>query len=77
MLKGKPNWSDNTSLETLYGQFFVSIPFGPTLKSFLSNREDNLMMLRWDQELLVSHSACMEEKNLKNIIEWGCIFKPY
>ena len=35
------------------------------------------MMLRWDQELLVSHSACMEEKNLKNIIEWGCIFKPY
>ena len=39
LLRGKPNWSDDTSLETLYGQFFVSIPFGPTLKSFLSNRE--------------------------------------
>ena len=75
LLRGKPNWRDDTSLETLYGQFFVSIPFGPTLKSFLSNRERQFNDAKVDQELLVSHSACMEEKNLKNIIEWGMYFQ--
>jgi len=34
LLKGKPAWISEESLDALYGQFFVSIPFGPTISSF-------------------------------------------
>ena len=61
LLKGKPNWRDNTSLETLYVSF-VLIPFGPTLKSFLGNREGQFKDVNVGSELLVIHLACMEEK---------------
>ena len=37
LLKGKPNWHQNKTENALYGQFFVSIPFGPTLSSFKNN----------------------------------------
>ena len=37
LLKGKPNWHQNKTENALYGKFFVSIPFGPTLSSFKNN----------------------------------------
>ena len=37
LLKGKPNWHQNKTENSLYGQVFVSIPFGPTLSSFKNN----------------------------------------
>ena len=35
LLKGKPSWSFKNMGNTLYGQCFVSIPYGQTLSSFL------------------------------------------
>ena len=35
LLKGEPSWSLNNKGNTLYGQCFVSIPYGQTLSSFL------------------------------------------
>ena len=34
LLRGKPNWHQEKTENALYGQLFVSIPFGPTLSSF-------------------------------------------
>ena len=34
LLKGDPPWSSNKSTESIYGQLFLSIPFGRTLSSF-------------------------------------------
>ena len=34
LLKGDPPWSSQKSTESIFGQFFLSIPFGKTLSSF-------------------------------------------
>ena len=34
LLKGDPPWASEKSTESIYGQFFLSIPFGRTLSSF-------------------------------------------
>ncbi len=38
LLKGQPTWSSNEPNEAIYGQIFVSIPFGKTLSSFINSR---------------------------------------
>ena len=41
LLKGDPPWSSKKSTESIYGQFFLSIPFGRTLSSFKNSFVDN------------------------------------
>ena len=40
LLKGQPTWSSDQPTEAIYGQIFVSIPFGRTLSSFINSRSN-------------------------------------
>ena len=40
LLKGDPPWSSDKSTESIYGQLFLSIPFGRTLASFKNSFND-------------------------------------
>ncbi len=40
LLKGEPTWSSEQQTEAMYGQIFVSIPFGRTLSSFINSGSD-------------------------------------
>ena len=40
LLKGDPPWASQKSTESIYGQFFLSIPFGRTLSSFKNSFVD-------------------------------------
>ena len=40
LLKGDPPWASQKSTESIYGQFFLSVPFGRTLSSFKNSFVD-------------------------------------
>ena len=46
LLSGTPTWALNGKGDVLYGQLFVTIPYGKTLTQFLDIRKNNLMRLK-------------------------------